>query len=362
MKRLLALFTLVLPLALQAQSKLAQNIIDDFSNRAAYHYSLKNDSITGYIAEQLTRSGAGGIDVDATMFKLGDDQGAFDAALKYLYQYSDCNRQRYIENLKSLGLKNNSIFPIATYTANKYRDQTKELLEDKKDFLVTYTGPHTGKTPPPATAASTENNGDAGTATAAAGAATAATSPSGGEETAAAPTAADTRDWEVKPIFKARNAEQLINMYGKENVILRDGSDITGNATGKNAFVVYPDTDNELQIEMDGEDGNTLLFSFEHAKWKTPFGLKPGDPLEKLLKINGRPFKFNAFEWTDGGLVSSWEGGQLNGKGVEVVLRANNTGDPKLYDQVTGDKTIRSDNSALKKLNVVIQSITFKSN
>ncbi|MBV7532973.1 hypothetical protein [Chitinophaga sp. sic0106] len=359
MKRLLALFTLVLPLALQAQSKLAQNIIDDFSNRTAYHYSLKNDSITGYIAEQLTRSGAGGIDVDATMFKLGDDQGAFEASLKYLYQYSDCNRQKFIENLKSMGLKNNSIFPIATFTANKYKDQSKDLLEDKKDFLVTYTGPNTGKTPPPAAVATVQHNADGSTTITGT---TESTTESSVADTSSATAAADTRDWEVKPVFKTRNAEQLINMYGKENVILRDGSDISGNATGKNAFVVYPDTDNELQIEMDGDDGNTLLFSFEHTKWKTPFGLKPGDPLEKLLKINGRPFKFNGFEWTDSGLVSSWEGGQLNGKGVEIVLRANNTGDPKLYDQVTGDKSIRSDNGALKKLNVVIQSITFKSN
>ncbi|SHM00579.1 hypothetical protein SAMN05444266_10645 [Chitinophaga jiangningensis] len=362
MKRLLALFTLVFPLALQAQSKLAQNIIDDFSNRAAYHYTLKNDSITGYIAEQLNRSGSGGIDVDATMFKLAEDQGAFDASLKYLYQYSDCNRQRFIENLKNLGLKNNSIFPIATYTANKYKDQSKDLLEDKKDFLVTYTGPNTGKVPPPATVATVQHNADGTTTTVEAAEGTAEAIQGGVADSSAAAPVADTRDWEVKPIFKTRNAEQLLTMYGKENVILRDGSDISGNATGKNAFVVYPDTDNELQIEMDGDEGNTLLFSLEHTKWKTPFGIKPGDPLEKLVKINGRPFKFNGFEWTDSGLVSSWEGGQLNGKGVEVVLRANNTGDPKLYDQVTGDKTIRSDNAALKKLNIVIQSITFKSN
>ncbi|MBV8254080.1 MAG: hypothetical protein JO154_15865 [Chitinophaga sp.] len=359
MKRFLALFILAAPLTMKAQSKLAQNIIDDFSSRAAYHYQLKNDSIMGYIAEQLTRSGSGGLDIDSTVTNLSKDPVALDAALKYLYQYSDCNRQRFIENLREMGIKTNNVFPVATYTANKYKDQTKELLDDKKDFLVTYTGPHTGHmaAAPVAAAAPAAGNSSAPAATPGEVAAESTTA-----ATTTAPTPVDTRNWEVKPVFQARTTDQLATLYGKENIGQRDGSDIAGNATGKMAYVVYPESDDELEINMDGDNGNTLIFAHEHTKWKTPFGIKPGDNLEKLNKINGRAFKINGFEWADGGMVVSWEGGQLDGKGVTILLKANNTGDPKQYDQVTGDKKLRSDMAVLKKLDVVIQSISFKSN
>ncbi|RAJ87297.1 hypothetical protein CLV59_10146 [Chitinophaga dinghuensis] len=360
MKRFLALFLFAAPLALQAQSKLAQNIIDDFSSRAAYHYQLKNDSIMGYIAEQLTRSGAGGLDIDSTVTNLSKDPVALDAALKYLYQYSDCNRQRFIENLREMGLKTNNVFPVATYTANKYKDQTKELLDDKKDFLVTYTGPHTGNITAAAPVAAVQSAGNHAAPAAASSGETATENATA--TAAAAPTPVDTRNWEVKPVFQARTTDQLATLYGKENIGQRDGSDIGGNATGKIAYVVYPESDDELEINMDGDNGNVLIFAHEHTKWKTPFGIKPGDPLEKLNKINGRAFKINGFEWADGGMVISWEGGQLDGKGVTILLKANNTGDPKQYDQVTGDKKLRSDMPALKKLDIVIQSIAFKSN
>ncbi|NIG56846.1 hypothetical protein [Chitinophaga sp. Cy-1792] len=361
MKRLLALVTLLFPLVMQAQNKLAQSIVDDFSARAAYHYQLKNDSIMGFIAEQLTRSGAGGLDIDSTVTNLKSDQSALDASLKYLFQYSDCNRQRFIANLRSMGVKDNAVFPIATYTANKYKDQTKELLEDKADFLRTYTGPNTGKNPV-AVAVNSGGTSSGGITATESSSNPGATGSAGTETAAAAPAPVDTRTWEVKPVFQIRTADQLSDLYGKENITKRDGSDIAGNSTGKTALVLYPETDDELEIEMDGDNGNTLLFAHDHTKWKTPYGIKPGDPLAKLIKINGRAFKINGFEWTDGGLVTSWGGGQLEGKGVTILLRANNTGDPKQYDQVTGDKKVNSDNPALKKLDVVIQSIAFKSN
>lgn len=359
MKRFFVLVALIFPLALSAQTKLSETVAADFSARVAYHYQLKNDSITGYIAEQMTRSGAAGLDIDTTIFNLKNDPPALDAALKYLYQYSDCNRQRFISNLRSMNLQTNSVFPLATYTANKYKGEVKALLEDKSDFLKTYTGPVTGKTAPAGVAVAPAASAAAtGTETpAAAGAVTAAGTPAA----AASPTPTDTRNWEVRPLFQVRTPEQLVELYGKDNVTQRDATDLAGTKEGE-AYVIYPDTDDELEVQFDGENGNILTFSHFPSKWKSPYGIKAGDPLEKLIKVNGRPFRINAFEWTNGGLVSDWQGGALEGKNVIILLKANNTGDPKQYDQVTGDKTIRSDMPVLKKLDVIIQSVAFKSN
>ncbi|WP_161596805.1 hypothetical protein [Chitinophaga vietnamensis] len=360
MKRLFVLIALAFPLILNAQSKLTQAIMDDFSARAAYHYQQPHDSIMGYIAEQMNRSGAGGLDIDSTIFNLKKDPAALDAALKYLYQYSDCNRQRFIANLRSMNVQSANVFPIATYTANKYKNDTKSLLEDKADFLKTYTGPQTGKSPAIAAApAATATSATSATPDAASAATTTGATPAAAP--AAAPTPTDTRNWEVRPIFQARNADQLAEMFGKENISVREATDLAGNNSG-DAYVIYPDTDNELEVQFDGDRGNILTFSHEHSKWKSPFGIKAGDPLDKLIKVNGRPFVINGFEWADGGIVSSWNGGALEGKGVTILLKANNTGDPKQYDQVTGGKKIRSDLPVLKKLDVVIQSVAFKSN
>ncbi|HVI46762.1 MAG TPA: hypothetical protein VM802_17925 [Chitinophaga sp.] len=362
MKRFFVWIALIFPLVLNAQTKLSQTVADDFSARVAYHYQLKNDSITGYIAEQLTRSGSAGLDIDTTMFGLKNDPTALDAALKYLYQYSDCNRQRFISTLRSMNLQNNSVFPLATYTANKFKNDTKALLEDKTDFLKTYTGPVTGKTPPPSVAAVSSpaaanpaagNNTTATTSEVVTGNAPAAT--------ATASPAVDTRTWEVRPLFQVHTPEQLVEMFGANNVTQRDATNLSGAKDGE-AYVIYPDTDDELEIQFDGENGNILTFSHFPSKWKSPYGIKAGDPLEKLNKVNGRPFKINGFEWTNGGIVNDWQGGALDGKSVTIMLKVNNSGDPKLYDQVTGDKKIRSDLPVLKKLDVIIQSIAFKGN
>lgn len=365
MKRFSILVVLFVPVLLNAQAKLSQTVIDDFSNRVAAHYQLPHDSITGYIAEQLTRSGNAGLDIDSTVFDLKKDPTAFDAALKYLYQYSDCNRQRFITNLRSMELQTNSVFPIATYTANKFKGDVKALTDDKKDFLTTYTGPVTGKKPPATIAEVAAANQAAASAPAHTG--TDNTSESAGSTTVAEPgnttateaPAADIRNWEVRPLFQVRKPEQLLEMYGASNVTQHDAINLAGDKEGE-AYLIYPDTDNELEVQFDGDNGNILTFSHYPSKWKSPYGIKAGDPLDKLIKVNGRPFKMNAFEWTNGGMVSSWNGGALEGKGVIIVLKANNTGDPKQYDQVTGDKSIRSDMPALKKLDVIIESVAFK--
>ncbi|PSL47182.1 hypothetical protein CLV51_10227 [Chitinophaga niastensis] len=365
MKRFFILVALTFPVMLSAQTKLAQSVIDDFSARVAAHYQLPHDSITGYIAEQLTRSGTAGLDVDSTLFGLKKDPVALDAALKYLFQYSDCNRQRFIANLRSMNLETNSVFPIATYTANKYKGETKALQEDKVDFLTTYTGPVTGKKPPATIAevVAANNAPAAGTVAGTSQTTTTAAEEGAAATTTAAPaaTATDTRNWEVRPLFQVRTPEQLVEMYGKDNVTQHDAINLAGNKDGE-AYVIYPDTDDELEVQFDGDNGNIVTFSHYPSKWKSPYGIKAGDPLDKLIKVNGRPFKINAFEWTNSGMVNNWQGGTLEGKGVVIVLKANNTGDPKQYDQVTGDKMIRSDLPVLKKLDIIIQSVAFKSN
>ena len=171
--------------------------------------------------------------------------------------------------------------------------------------------------------------------------------------------AEDPYDWDVRNIFPMNGEEELVAKYGKEHVVARNIADLEGNDLGP-GFVVFPDTDNEMEIFFTPDKAKVITFTREHSKWKSPFGIKVGDPLEKIVKINGRNFRLNGFEWVNSGMVYSWEGGAMDGKGVDLVFKAINTGDPKVYDQVNGDKKVKTDHSALKKLGVVVEKVSFK--
>jgi len=366
MKRIIAILAFIYPLAIHAQ-KLDDKFAEDFSDKFAKRYEVRNDSLVVFVTEQMSRSGAAGLDIDKTMLELKKDPAALDQALKFIYQFSNANRQAFISTLRTMNLQSNSVFPIATYTANKYKAETKALQEEKSTLYTT--GAIPAKLPPlimPQVTAATETAADGSVATSTPS--TDNTSVPGTQapaEPGAAPAqptspAADNFNWDVRPVFKLRGPEQLYSMYGKENVTERQAQDFQGNDAGT-AYYIFPDTDNEMEVQFDG-DKTGIMLTKENSKWKPPFGIKVGDPLDKVIKVNGRDFRINGFEWDNGGEVADWEGGAFAGKGVNIIFKANNSSDPKLYDQVTGDKKVKTDASVMKKLGVVIDKIAFKSN
>jgi hypothetical protein len=364
MKRIIAILAFIFPLSIHAQ-KLEDKIAEDFSDKLAKRYEVRNDSLIVFVTEQMSRSGAAGLDIDKTMLELKKDPAALDAALKFIYQFSNGNRQQFIAQMRAMNLQSNSVFPLATYTVNKFKGETKDLLEEKSSLYTTGAIPAT--LPPLVIAqapAVPQTAPDGSTIPATATTATTATDvpaePGSTPATPATP-AEDNFNWDVRQIFKFRTPDQLYSLYGKENVVERQAQDLQGNDIGV-AYYVFPDTDNEMQVMFDGEKGTSITFSRENSKWKPPFGVKVGDPLDKVVKVNGRDFRINGFEWENGGEVADWEGGAFAGKGVNVVFKANNSSDPKLYDQVTGDKKVKTDASAMKKLGVVVDKIAFKSN
>ncbi len=363
MKRFFILIVLALPLAASAQ-KLTESAIDDISTKMAATFLKLNDPALVFVTEQMSRSGAGGLEVDKTMQDLKKDPATVDAALKFLYQYSDCNRQTFIANLKAMNINSSNIFPIATYTVNKYKNEARELTDEKAALYKANAIPKaiTLMVAPPANTnqASTAALDGPAPANATSGQRPATPSaPATINTTAAGIESADTRNWDVRLVFGMTKPDQLLDLYGKGNVELRDATDFDGNDAGK-AWVVYPDTENEMAVVFYKDSTKTITLAGENAKWRAPFGIKPGDPIEKVQKVNGRGFKINGFEWTNGGTVVSFEGGQLDKKGVNLLFKALNTGDPKLYDQFTGEKTFRSDAGGVKKLGVIVEKVEFR--
>jgi hypothetical protein len=249
---------------------------------------------------------------------------------------------------------------------NKYKGEAKELLEEKSTLYTTGAIPATLPPLQIAPAVAQNNTSAEATNTTESNSNSEVTAPAEPGTTPATPAssaspAADNFNWDVRQIFKLRQPDQLYALYGKEHVEQRQAQDFQGNDIGA-AYYVFPDTDNEMIVQFDGEKGTSVFFTKENSKWKPPFGIKVGDPLDKVVKVNGRDFRIHGFEWDLGGEVADWEGGAFAGKGVNIAFKANNSSDPKLYDQVTGDKKVKTDASAMKKLGVVVDKIAFKSN
>ncbi|RPE12746.1 hypothetical protein EGT74_04155 [Chitinophaga lutea] len=361
MKRFLLFLLFAFPAVASAQ-KLSESAVEDISAKMATQFQRRNDPALVFVTEQMSRSGSGGLEVDKTMMELKKDPAALDAALKFLYQYSDCNRQTLIANLRAMNVSSGNVFPLATYIVNKNKNEAKTLQEEKAELIRIGAIPQVTSVmvAPPASQPAVINTNALPPAantpgtTQPAAAATTTTAPA----TSAAPVE-DTRNWEVRSVFSITKPDELATLYGKENLELRDATGLDGNDAGK-AWYVYPDTENEMQVIFNADSSKTIIFTQERSKWKSPFGIKPGDPIEKVNKVNARAFRVNGFEWTNGGVVDSWEGGAMDKKGVQILFRAVNSGDPKLYDQFTGEKKFRSDNASLKKLGVIVEKVVFR--
>ncbi|HEY0271602.1 MAG TPA: hypothetical protein VGC22_00400 [Chitinophaga sp.] len=363
MKRISLLIAILFPLLAGAQVKLAEPVANAFSNTISKHYQLPNDTISDYIATAMTRAGTGGLDIDTTMMNLKKDPAALDNALKYLYQYSNVNRQQLIGNLRNLGISTNDAFALATYTEKKFKSDSKNILEDKRPYE------RSGNRPADVAAQAARDAAAVKAAEEARAKAAAAqpiiTKDSAGNTITVAPPppppSPPVYNMDARSLFTLHDPKSLYDRYGKENIAIRNTTDVAGNDIGQ-AYFLFPDTNNELELILHADSTNVITFSKENSGWKFPFGIKVGDPLEKVVKLNGRNFRIYGFEWEDGGTVESWEGGALEGKGVEVLFKVVNSGDPKLYDSVTGNKKVSSDNAALKKMGVVVERVSFHSN
>jgi hypothetical protein len=81
-------------------------------------------------------------------------------------------------------------------------------------------------------------------------------------------------------------------------------------------------------------------------------GVHIGTTLEELQALNGRPFTFSGFDWDYGGTVTDWNGGQLTGLNLRLAPT-----EAEVVLAVQGDRPVRSDNPAARKLGIRVDEI-----
>jgi len=176
------------------------------------------------------------------------------------------------------------------------------------------------------------------------------------------PTIANTIDWvcipnkKVGPIRQKTSEEELINFYGKENVVRKSVG--VGEGEMVAASIVYPDSDSELIVEWDAgneyEKISRIRIEKENTQWKTDQGISIGTTLEELVKINNKDFKFHGFEWDYSGITNNWEEGNIN-KQLVVFLQADNP--EAIFPTLLGDGEFSSADPKAKEAKLKVSSI-----
>src|SRR5262245_9042629 len=130
------------------------------------------------------------------------------------------------------------------------------------------------------------------------------------------------------------------------------------------ASVLFPkDPKRRLEVWWENEEsrsGTYLIVIGGQSTWLAPKGLKLGLALAALERLNGKPFKVNAFSKGNEASVSDWQGGALEqltgGCKMGVSLRADSKATPQAIEQA-GAAELASTDAALKAIKPVVAEI-----
>lgn len=169
----------------------------------------------------------------------------------------------------------------------------------------------------------------------------------------------NTNFYDVRALMKLTNKEDLIKKYGPKNVVYKL-DDLEGE-TLRQGYYLYQGTDKEIVVDFD----NRCIKLFRKSNiWKhILFNLKVGQPIDSIIKANGKDFAINAcFECdNDGGWIIDWNTGMLAKSGISVKLSAKNFRS-MYYDLFAKEGRFRSDDSLAKDLDLYISTIVITNN
>ncbi len=148
----------------------------------------------------------------------------------------------------------------------------------------------------------------------------------------------------------------IYKTFGKENVMETEIG--LGEGETKKGLLVFPKTNNEIQVLFEGNEQMAKLESIRikgiNSKWKTDSGIQVGMPLEGLVLVNGKDFNFYGFEWDYAGKLANWNGGKLNNK-LSVFLEATN--EEAVFPDLLGDKEFSSSNPKAREAGLKVSEI-----
>lgn len=119
--------------------------------------------------------------------------------------------------------------------------------------------------------------------------------------------------------------EQLRQLFGADNVAIDER--LPGAEGEEFRGVRLFDGDPTRRARVYFQDSETLrglsivVVDEPGSRWRLDNGLKMGQTLAELARLNGKPLRFYGLDWDYGGAVSDWNGGALAPKDGDPVRR-----------------------------------------
>src|SRR5262245_54090960 len=145
---------------------------------------------------------------------------------------------------------------------------------------------------------------------------------------------------------------KLVAAFGAKNVTFKEVDAAEG--TKEKATVLFDDDPTKRIVVFWHDEKNRARPSVINVSapslWVGPGGIGNGMKLTDVEKLNGKPFKLAGFDWDGGGFVRELDG-RLKQPACNLIIRfepgiANPL--PARYAEITGDKTIVSNNKLLR--------------
>jgi hypothetical protein len=155
------------------------------------------------------------------------------------------------------------------------------------------------------------------------------------------------------PFARDTSHAKLVTAFGAKDVTFKQVDAAEGS---KEYATVLFDDDPTKRVVVFWHDAKararpSMISVSAPSLWTGPGGVGNGMKLTEVEKLNGKPFKLAGFGWDGGGFVRELDG-KLKPSGCNLVIRfepgiANPL--PARYAEITGDKTIVSNNGLLRR-------------
>lgn len=163
-------------------------------------------------------------------------------------------------------------------------------------------------------------------------------------------------DW---PIKDGDTAKTVIERFGPAAV--RDELDGPEGTTIPGLVLWGDDAGRRIEVLFDEEAPADRIAGWriaEGSDWIFA-GLAIGDPLARVVAVNGSPFRFYGFAWDYGGYVTDWRGGALDrpdgGCGLSVRLSPNSE---ELPNAMMGEGELSSDAAVVLDVGARVSEIS----
>lgn len=155
---------------------------------------------------------------------------------------------------------------------------------------------------------------------------------------------------------------KLAIMFDQKNVSY---SDISVNGSSVGASTIYPkDPKRRLEIWWQNpanRSGIYLILINGQSTWASPGGMKLGQTLADLEKLNHKPFKLKGFDKDHNATVSDWDDGALatlaGGCKSGVTLQPDSKASPDAVSALPADKEFSSNDPAMRDVKPKVSEI-----